>query len=82
LGGARVGFLRTLGVGVGIFYPTPTQQVQLNQFLHRTPESGISTRAYWNGTFSFEIFTEAEKFCCVPRFPLIASCYKIFDSQT
>jgi len=46
LGGARVAFLRTLGVGVGIFYPTPTQQVQLNQFLHRTPESGISTRAY------------------------------------
>jgi len=20
--------------------------------------------------------------CCVPRFPLIASCYKIVDSQT
>jgi len=25
---------------------------------------------------SFETFIEAENSCCVPRFPLIAGCYK------
>jgi len=30
----------------------------------------------------FETFIETEDSCCVPRFPLIASCYKIVDSQT
>jgi len=38
-----VGFLRTLGDGVGFFYPTP--DVRLNHFLHRTPKLGILTRA-------------------------------------
>jgi len=43
---------------------------------------GILTRVFWNGTISFETFIETENSCCVPRFPLIASCYKIVDSQT
>jgi len=29
-----------------------------------------------------ETFIERENSCCVPRFPLIASCYKFVDSQT
>jgi len=32
LGGVGVGFLRTLGVGVGFFYQTSTPYVQLNHF--------------------------------------------------
>jgi len=28
----------------------------------------------------FETFIETENSCCVPRLPLIASCYKIVDS--
>ena len=37
LGGAGVGFLTTLGVGVGFFCPSPTPDVQLDHFLHHTP---------------------------------------------
>jgi len=37
LGG--VGFLTTLGVGGGFFYPTP--DVQLDNFLHPAPKFGI-----------------------------------------
>ena len=37
LGG--VGFLTTLGVGVGFFCPTP--DVQLDNFLHYTPKLGV-----------------------------------------
>jgi len=47
LGGIRVEFLRRLGVGVGVglFYPTP--EVQLNHLfrLHRIPKLVILTRA-------------------------------------
>jgi len=39
LGG--VAFLTTLGVGVGLCCPTPTPEVQLDHFLHRTPKLGI-----------------------------------------
>jgi len=39
LGG--VGFLATLGVGVGFVCPTPTPDVQLDHFLHHTPKLGI-----------------------------------------
>ena len=39
LGG--VGFLTTLGVGVGFFCRTPTPEVQLDHFLHHTPNLGI-----------------------------------------
>jgi len=45
LSGVGVGFLRRLGVGVdvsvGFFCPIPTPEVQLNHFLHRTPEIEI-----------------------------------------
>jgi len=36
-----VGFLTTLGVGVGFFRPTSTPDVQLDHFLHHTPKLGI-----------------------------------------
>ena len=38
-----VGFLKTLGVGVGVAYfcLTPIPEVQLNNFFHRTPKLGI-----------------------------------------
>jgi len=39
--GAGVGFLTTLGLGVGFFCPTPTPDVQLDHFLHHTPKLGI-----------------------------------------
>jgi len=35
-----------------------------------------------NDTIAFEAFIETDNFCCVLRFPLIVSCYKIVDSQT
>jgi len=41
LGGVGVGFLTTLGAAVGFFCPTPTPDVQLDQFLHHTPKLGI-----------------------------------------
>jgi len=41
----EVGILRTLGVGVGFFYPTPTPEFQLNHLLHRTHKLGLLTRA-------------------------------------
>ena len=39
LGG--VGFLATLGVGVGFFCPASTPDVQLDHFLHHTPKLRI-----------------------------------------
>jgi len=39
MGGVRVGFLTTLGVGVGFFCPTP--DVQLIHILHHSPTLGI-----------------------------------------
>jgi len=39
LGG--VGFLTTLGVGVGFICPTPIPDAQLDNFLHHTPKLGI-----------------------------------------
>ena len=83
LGGVGFGFLRSVGyfyIRLGYFYPTPT--VQLNHFNHYTPKLGILTRACWYGTVSFEMFMQTEIYCCVPRFPLVASCYKIVNSQT
>jgi len=41
LGGVEVGFLTTLGVGVGFVCPTPTPGVQLDHILHHTPKLGI-----------------------------------------
>jgi len=39
LGGVGVGFLTTLGVGVGFF--CPTLNTHLDHFLHHTPKLGI-----------------------------------------
>jgi len=63
---AGVGFLTTLAVGVGFFCPTP--DVQLDNFLHHTPKSGIPVEMV---TISFETFVESEVSYCAPRFPLI-----------
>jgi len=43
LRGVEVGFLTTLGVGVGVRFvcSTPTPDVQLDHFLHHTPKLGI-----------------------------------------
>jgi len=65
LRGVGVGFLTTLGVG--IFCPTPTSQVQLNHLLHHTPKLGIPVEM----VISFEAFVETEISCCAPRFSLI-----------
>ena len=54
------------GCGSRIFYPTPTPEVQLNHFLHRTPKLGVLTRACWSGTISFETSIDALNSCCVP----------------
>jgi len=40
-GEVGVGFLTTLGVGIGIFCPSPNPDVQLENFLHQTPELRI-----------------------------------------
>jgi len=44
-GGVCVGFLRSVGVGVVFFYPTPTHEVQLNHYIRRAPRLGFLTRA-------------------------------------
>jgi len=43
LGGVRVGFLTTLGVGVGVgfFCPTPTADIQLDYCFNHTLKLGI-----------------------------------------
>jgi len=41
LSGCGVGFLTTLGVGVGLFCLSPTPGAQLDHFLHRTLKLGI-----------------------------------------
>jgi len=74
LGG--VGFLTTLGVGVGQKNPTP--DVQLDSFLHHSPKLGIPVEMV---QFLLKLLLKQSS-CNVPRFPLSASCYKIADSQT
>jgi len=55
LGGFRVGFLATLGVGAGFFRPNP--YVQLTNFLHHTPKMGITVEMV---QFFYETFIETE----------------------
>jgi len=62
-----VGFLTTLGVGVGLFCPTPTPDVQLDHFLPYTPKLGISVEMV---QFLLKLLLK-QIFCCAPRFPLI-----------
>ena len=63
----EVGFLATLGVGVGFFCPTPNAQV--DHFLHHTPKMGILGKMI---QFLLQ-FVETIIPSCVPRFPLILS---------
>jgi len=65
LGGVGVGFLTTLVVG--FICPTPTPDVQLDNFLYHIPKLGIPAEL----VISFETFVETEISCCVPRFPLV-----------
>jgi len=60
-----VGFLTTLGVGVGFFCPTP--DAQLDHFLHHTPKLGIPVEL---AQFLLKILLKQIS-CCAPRFPLI-----------
>jgi len=63
LGG--VGFLTTLGVGVGFFCPTP--EVQLDHFLHHTLKLRIPVKM---AQFLLKLLL-TQISCCAPRFPLI-----------
>ena len=58
-----------------IFGPTP--KVQLNHFLHHIPKLGIPVEMV---QFILTLI-ETENSCCLPRFPLVTSCYKIVDSK-
>jgi len=62
-------------VRVGFYCPTP--EVQLNHFLHHTPKLGIPVEMV-----QFLLKLLLKQNCCVPRFPLMSSCYKIVDRQT
>jgi len=70
-----VGFLTTLGAGVGV------GKSNWN-ILYITLLSWVFLYFCWNCTIFFETFIETENSCCVTRFPLIASCYKVVDRQT
>jgi len=59
-----VGFLTTVGGGVGFFCSTP--DVQLDHFLHHTPKLRIPVEMVQ----FFETFVETEISCCAPRFAL------------
>ena len=61
----EVGFLATLGVGVGFFCPTP--DVHLDHFLHHTPKMGSPGEMI---QFLLQ-FVETKISCCAQRFPLI-----------
>jgi len=65
LGGFGVGFLTTLGVGVGFFCPTP--DVQLDNFLHHTPKLGIPLEMV---QFLLKLLLKQIS-SCASRFPLI-----------
>ena len=76
LSGAR--FLTTRGVGYGFFCPTPTLEVQLDQFFASHSKVGNSC---WNGTITYETFVETENSCFVPRFPMSVRCCNILNCQ-
>jgi len=70
------------GCGVGVARIFSSDSGSPIESFYTLRKLGIPTRACWNSTVSFEIFMKAENSCCVPRFPPIASCYNIVDSQT
>jgi len=61
-----------------IFCLIPTPEVQLNPFLHCTTKFGIPVEPV---QFLLKLLLKQNS-CCVPRPPLIISCFKIVDSQT
>ena len=60
-----IGFLSTLGVGVGFFCPIP--QVQLDHFSHHTLKLGIPVEIV---QFLLKLLFQQIS-CCALRFPLI-----------
>jgi len=71
--GCGVEFLITLGVGFIVRLGSPTES-----FLHHPPKYGIPVEMV---QILLKLLLKQNSYC-VPRFPLIASCYKIVDSQT
>jgi len=80
LGGVRVGYLTTLGVGVGFFCLTPTPEVQLDIYLHHTPKFRNTVEIV---KFLLKVLLKQVS-CCAPRFPLIltAKYQEIFESRS
>jgi len=74
-----VGFLTTLGGGVGVFLSDSDSGGPIGLVFYIAL---LSWESWWNGTISYETFAETENSCGVQQFPLSASCYKIVDSQT
>jgi len=73
LGGVGVGFVTTLGVGVRVGFSSPAPEVQLDYFLHHTliPVEVVQ--------FLLKLLLK-QNTCCLPRFPLIANCYKTVET--
>jgi len=71
-----VGFLTTLGVGVGFFV-----RFRKSNWITFTAHSSVEDSC-WIGRISYETFVETENSYCVPRFPPSVSCYKILGHQT
>ena len=81
----RVGCVRQ-SCGVGHFWWSRVPKNTMNQSRNSLSDSDSPIDSFftlhcqdrnscWNGTLSFETFIETENSCCVPRFPLIASCF-------
>ena len=66
--GGGVGFVTTIGVGVGFFSPTPDCPIKC----FFTSHCSIGNSC-WNSTNSVETCVEIEIACCSPRFPLIST---------
>jgi len=67
VGGVEVGFLRTLGAGVGVgvvFLSDPDSGSKIESFLHRIPNLGILTRACWNGTILLKLLLKQRFLLC------------------
>ena len=73
-----VGLLTTVGVDVeGGFFVRLRKSIRSYFYI-----TLLSWEFLLKWYTSFEIYVETENSCWVPLFPLIASCYKIVNSQT
>jgi len=70
-------FLTTLGTRVG-FLSVSDSGSPIGSLLHHTPKLGIPVES---GTITHETFVETKNSCCVSRFPLSVSCYKILVAK-